>query len=260
MNTAATTPRSWSRPKWILALVLVFAAHIAFIYAFGSRVQPVPKEAVRPFTIRLTTTFGDWQELNDPTLFARPHPRGFAGATWMKRPVMSLPSFHWTEPPRTLALDASRLGESFGDSFRNSGTSSVQFAAMPAPEIAEPDLRIGRLALSRPFSLRTGGTLAGRKPINAPQSGTINSADLLTNTVVQVLVDPKGFVFSPTLLLPGSGSAVVDNKALEMAWTLRFETPTNQTAAWTVGTLIFEWQTAVQLENGVTNAPPKNSR
>lgn len=178
----------------------------------------------------------------------------------MKIPVMSPPSFHWTEPPRTLALDASRLGESFGDSIRNNGTSSFQFAALPAPEIAEPDLRIGQLAQSRPFSLRTGGSLTGRKPINAPQAGTINSADLLTNTVVQVLVDPKGFVFSPTLLPPGSGSAVVDNKALEMAWTLRFEMPANQTSVWTVGTLIFEWQTAVQLENGVTNASPKNSR
>ena len=257
MNVTTTAPRSWSGVKWMLALLLVFAAHIVFVYAFGSRVQPLPREAVLPFTIRFTTAFGDWQELNDPTLFARPHPRGFAGATWMKRPPIALPAFHWNEPSRSLALDTSKLGEGFGESIRNKNDPAVQFAALPSPEVPGLDLRISDLNVSRPFSLRTGGPLAGRRLINVPQPAAINSADLLTNTVVQVLVDTNGFVFSPTLLPPGSGSLAADNKALELAWTLRFESPSNKTA-WTVGTLIFEWQTAAMQENGATNAPPKN--
>ena len=171
--------------------------------------------------------------------------------------MIALPAFHWREPSRTLALDASKLGESFGESIRNNSDPAVQFAALPSPEVAGLDLRISDLTRSRPFSLRTGGPLAGRRLINMPQPAAINSVDLLTNTVVQVLVDTNGFVFSPTLLPPGSGSVAADNKALELAWTLRFEPPTTK-PAWTVGTLVFEWQTAAVQENGVTNAPPKN--
>jgi len=79
------------------------------------------------------------------------------------------------------------------------------------------------------------------------------SADLLTNTVVQVLVDADGNVVSPALLPPGSGDSRADQRALEVARTARFQPLRGSSPALTVGVLVFEWRTVA-----LTNAPASN--
>lgn len=113
MNEAAPVSGRWSAFKWVAAIVLVFAAHIGFIFAFGSRIQPVPREAPRQPSIRYVTADPDWLELTDTMLFARPHSKRFAGATWMKLPEISQPHFEWKSTAEPLPLDPAGLGEIF---------------------------------------------------------------------------------------------------------------------------------------------------
>lgn len=255
MNEAAPVSGRWSAFKWVAAIVLVFAAHIGFIFAFGSRIQPVPREAPRQPSIRYVTADPDWLELTDTMLFARPHSKRFAGATWMKLPEISQPHFEWKSTAEPLPLDPAGLGEIFSRTGNDAPGLPGHFSALTQPDSDVPDLEIAALVKSRASSIQAGGALAPRRMIEPPQPGTIRAADLITNTVVQVLVDGNGFVTSQMVLPPGSGSAQADAKALELSRAIRFESGNKTAAPWTVGTLIFEWQT-LPPENGTTNSPP----
>ena len=78
------------------------------------------------------------------------------------------------------------------------------------------------------------------------------SSELVSNSVVQVLVDAPGRIISAVLLTPGGGATQrkADAQALELARVAQFEPVA--AAALSVGTIIFEWQT---LPVPATNAP-----
>jgi TonB family protein len=88
------------------------------------------------------------------------------------------------------------------------------------------------------------------------------NSDILTNTIVQMVVNTQGWPISFTLL-SSSGLSAADESALGLARGLRFdplpggETDQNSSAsslsrlAW--GTLVFTWHTQPP---AATNAPP----
>ena len=88
-----------------------------------------------------------------------------------------------------------------------------------------------------------------------PEPGT----DLLTNSVVQLIVDARGNTFS-AVLLPNLNSrdpdqSRADQSALNLAQHARFEaTPTTGDAVGgiTFGTMVFQWQT---VPKPATNSP-----
>ena len=97
-----------------------------------------------------------------------------------------------------------------------------------------------------PSSLRVEGPLAIRPLRHPPPCGP--QADLLTNSIVHVLVNADGNVLSEVLLV-SSGLREADEEALRLAGTAQF-TPLSHDPethrpvsrlAW--GTLVFEWQT-----------------
>jgi hypothetical protein len=112
--------------------------------------------------------------------------------------------------------------------------------------------------ISIPSRLRIAGDLARLRlltPLHLPPQ---TNSDLLTNTVIQLMVDAQGRPFS-WALLNGCGDDQVDKQALtNYARAVRFAPP--QAAAlgtvpadkMTSGQLIFEWQTMP------SNAPPVN--
>lgn len=254
MNAAPTEPSTdaalhpddvaWSGTRLFITILVVFGLHIGLFFLLGDR-QPLPTRAVKnAAAFHLTERPTEAQQLDDPTLFALPHPRGFAGITWLRLPEINFPPFRWSEPPRMLPLPVAQLGTAF---LRLAESNNLpitrEFAATPGPittvlSPAEPPP-------SRTVStLRLNGNLSQRPLRNDRLTlPTPRAAEGLTNTVVQVLVDERGQVVSATILPPGSGVKETDLAALKFSRTLRFKPVTEDTAL-TVGRLVFEWATS----------------
>jgi len=252
MNGALPSPHAWSRRRWIIIIGLVFAAHIGLIFVFSDRRPALSRPPTSGTTLGLAENYDELLALNDPTLFALPHRKGFAGTTWLRVPEVTLQPFGWTEPPQYLALPMKELGLSFARLMNTNLQTSFELEtsstpALPVPTEAEPGMEMRTNS-----TLRLGNGLSGRRLLNPPVLRSWSSPDLLTNNVVQVLVDADGRVMSAIRLskLPGSGLEETDKEALELARTARFEPLPDQRAGPTLGTMIFEWHSLPP-----TNAP-----
>ena len=243
--------KPWSALRWVVAITLVFALHIGLIYALGSR-KPIELRPVKNAPVlTLTSTLTEFQQLDDPTLFALPHPRGFASVTWLRLPQIAFAPFRWTEPPRLLALPVEQLGEAFLRFANTNISPRLEIQSLPAVQITAVDPIETFDTSSRESRLRIAGDLARRQLLNEPASlQSWPSVDPLTNTLVQVFVDARGNVFSMVLQRPGSGSKDADQLALKLARDAKFNKVTGPGDAITKGLLIFEWQTISK-----TNAP-----
>lgn len=257
MNAVPTAPaeRSWPWHRWAFFIGLVFAVHVGFIFAFGDRQPIVPRAIVNAPALQFTTYRGEREQLNDPTLFALPHPNGFAGAAWMRRPQIEFTPFRWTEPPRLLALSGAQLGATFRQHRETNQFARLELEALPPPELTQLKPADPKISMARHSTASLGGDLAQRPWLNAPTGLPLQPAgELLTNSVVQVWVEADGQILSAALLLPGSGSKVSDQLALKLARAARFAPRPGGGAKLTHGTLIFEWQTVPQ--TNATPAPP----
>ncbi len=249
MNAAPTAPteRAWTWQRWALFIGIAFAAHIGFIFAFGDRTPIVARAIVNLPALQFTTHRSEREQLDDPTLFALPHPNGFAGTAWLRRPQIEFAPFHWTEPPRLLALSGDQLGATFQQHLAPKGFPRLEGEILPPPE---PTLLppLDRTFITARRSVPSlGGEITHRPWLNAPAAlPSWPAADLLTNSVVQVWVDANGQILSPALLLPGSGSKEADQLAIKLARTARFAPLPGNRAQLTPGTLIFEWHTVPQ--------------
>lgn len=253
MNNVAIEARGWS-PAWRWSwIAVVFAAQLGLIFALSDR-KPVPPRPPAPvLVVRLAPEWNERLALNDPTLFALPQRRSFAGAAWMKLPTLEFQPFRWTEPPRLLPIRLDDLGGAFAQFMGTNRFASLAFETKPTPELPPPVA----LAIGRPppanSTLRVAGDLANRSLLNPEELPPWPAADLLTNTVVQVLVSADGNVMSQTLLPPGCGDPKADQRALELARAARFLPRAVESPAMSVGVLIFEWRTTP-----LTNAPASN--
>ncbi len=231
-----------SSRRWAL-IALVFVAQIGLIAALSDRKPVAPGPSAPEIKLRLAADSSELLALRDPTLFALPQPQGFAGAAWLKIPTVPFQPYRWTEPPRLLPLRSEDLGLAFAQFMLTNRFEGVTFETRPAPNLPTPVApRIGGPPPTG-STLRAADDLAGRRLLNPPELPSWAGADLLTNTVVQVLVDTNGYVMSITLLPPGCGDPKADQLALELARAARFEPRSGAAPALTIGSLIFEWHT-----------------
>jgi hypothetical protein len=259
MNSALSEPRPWPRRRWWFLIALVFAAHLGLIFTLADRSPVVPRQPAGVPALKLVTDGSELLALNDPTLFALPHPRGFAGAAWLQVPSPPFRPFKWTEPPRWLALPLEQLGAVFARFMETNRFAPFQLELNPSPDLTVPELA-PEPAVAAQSALRLEGDLAQRRLLNPIDLTNQPSSDRLTNSIVQVLVDAMGNVFSPVLLPPGSGSKEADQGALDLAKIARFEPlarggasePANPAADLSGGLMIFEWHTVPPAE---TNTP-----
>jgi len=246
---------SWSRPRWVFYVTLAFAAHLGLIFSFGNRHPVVPRAVANAPTLQLSTRRSELQTLGDPMLFASPHPRGFAAGSWLKLPLVEFAPIRWTEPPQLLLLPPlARLGTAFLHYAQTNVAPPLELETLPPPGLAQLEAAPQPTALRQSSTVRVNGRLANRRWLNAPAIlRSWPAADLLTNSIVQVLTDTDGLILSAALMPPGSGSKAADQRALDLARSARFA-PANRTSGnLTVGTLVFEWHTAPLPE---TNSPP----
>jgi len=122
---------------------------------------------------------------------------------------------------------------------------------MPVPAPSSLDSLVPFLPEPQYFAgtsrLEIGGALKNRRLSAQPQLRSWPFTDLLSNTVVQVMVDLQGRTFSP-VVLERCGLKAADDRAVELAREMRFENmdPLGKLAGashMTMGELVFQWHT-----------------
>lgn len=231
------TGEGWSRNHWLTVVLLAFAAHIALVFLFGAKKQIAPRAVTNVPTLTLANTADELLALNDPTLFALPHQRDFAAIVWLKTPAVKAPSFRWTEPPRWLPLSAADLGATFGRLMPTNFFVRTPFDFQPVLMLSTPAAPMEPM-LAQNSTMKFEGELAQRQLPAQINLTNWPFADVLTPSVVQLLVDATGNVVSTVILTP-SGYDAADQRALAIARTLRFR----PAASLTMGRILFNWHT-----------------
>lgn len=260
-NGAAPPPRGTSRVKIWFAVALVFAAQVGVAFWLGN---PPPVKHFQPPAMPVIymadNRSRDLLALNDPTLFILPHRENFSGDAWLKMAPLKFSPTNWTEPARPLDLPKDQLGATFVAFMQTnrpprfqprieSGLDTEEAAIAPLPPISVP---------SRMFVEGDLAKLRLLTPLHLPPQ---TNSDLLTNTVIRMVVDAQGYPYS-AVIWAGCGKDQADDLALtNFARKVRFSppeaealraVPTNKMVS---GTLVFEWQT---VPPAPTNAPSGN--
>jgi hypothetical protein len=254
--------QTWNRQRWLYAILAGLTLHIALIWFFGRGPDPasgIPKPAS---TLHFATdpnaalTLAQFPDLHDAALLPMPGAHGFSLEGWLEFQPLSHILTDWTNAPRWLAPDATALGAQFNRLVDDSASLPQHAGDKPAPPLTDNRLLVSNIHTRQKSVLRLEGPLAqaGRSLLNPPELPSWTHSDLITNTVVQLLVDWQGWVFS-TALIASSGSAEADQWALRRAkalnWTPDAVRPTPPihpapAEALTLGKLVFQWHTLPQ--------------
>jgi outer membrane biosynthesis protein TonB len=159
-----------------------------------------------------------------------------------------------------LDLDTASLGQSFLSLAESNKGAPMLIADKPLPFPRPEFVPTNAPAVTR-SQVRFEGEVARRSLLSPLTLPPQTNSDVLTNTVVQVLVDAGGDVQSRALL-SSSGSSEADGVGLRLAANARFElvAPAAETgnpfSRVTWGKMIFQWQTVPRpATNGFPAAP-----
>ena len=269
MNADAPGPppiQTWTWSLWAAAIAIVFALHVVLIFTFGEHkpIQPVSVKNT-PSLALVNESPGDWEALNDATLFALPGNNGFAGSVWAEIPLsLELRKHDTIEAPHWLSQTNSVLTAGLGAAFhafvQTNRYGEIHFEFSPPAEAAAPEVST-EPPLPERSTMQIEGELAGRRLLTPLTLPAWQDTGIDAPSVVQVLVDAAGNVVSAALLpqdimtqgnpweprLNDDKSA--DQWAVALARTLRFaELPTdaartNALSRLAIGQLIFNWRT-----------------
>ena len=244
---------TWTRSRWLTVVVLVFAAHVGLLFAFGTRQPIVPRRPTKVPALQLAGDAGEILALTDPTLFALPHPMEFASAFRLQTSALQPPSFRWTEPSGWLPLSSNVLGAVFDEFMQTNRFAGFKLQLKPPLEFSAP-VAPTEPALAPASILRIEGDLAQRRLLNPVLVPSLPYPDVIAPSQVQVLVDAAGNVVS-AVVLPADNPQEsasrydgADRRALELARTARFAPGSRLT----LGRLTFNWHT---VPPPATNAP-----
>jgi hypothetical protein len=231
-------------------LALVFIAQLAIIFWLGARGPIYANGAAAVPGLRIAGPA--WHELlalKDPTLFALPHQQGFAGTAWLTVTNFGAEPYLWSEPPRWLTLPLDDLGAVFRHYIATNQFGPPEAPARLQPEFVSPEVSSGG-DLPRESRLHLTGGLTLARPVVL---ASWTNSEMLTNSVVQVLVGSEGRPESITLL-SGSGLKEADQTALQEAIRARFQrvsvpaaTATDRAGGLKWGQMVFEWHTVPPL-------------
>jgi hypothetical protein len=248
----AETP-PWGRLRWCASVLLIMLLHLGGLFALSDWGEVPPARTPDSFNVRLFAEPGEAHRLletyslNDPTLLAAVGPRGFSGPAWMNitPPPFKLPE--WSDSERWLTQDISVLGADFRSYVRTNLGATLSIANQPSPPPIRPT---GQARNPSPAaSVFVAGNLASRPLLAQPELKPVPTTNLLLPTQVEVLVNDKGFVFSPRLHpafgVRNEGQKAADREALKLIPQLQFaplkRLPGNNDFPFTKGHVIFQW-------------------
>jgi hypothetical protein len=250
MTGQVLQPVRWSRRRWTVTIVSLLLAQLALVSYFGERSHLLPRAVRSRTALHLafdplsTKQLADLATV-DPALFALPSLNGFSANGWLRFHEPDYRPEKWTEAPIYLALDAAQLGRGIESDETNAAPWPVSATRM-VPETVEP-ISLPPLPAPGGSTVQVEDALKTRKLLNFPSLPAWQNDDLLTNTVVQVLVDQAGNAIS-ALLLKSSGLKAADDFGLQTAASARFEPiapvfGSDPARTCVFGRLVFQWQT-----------------
>ena len=261
MRSRPADKRSWPVRRWLLVVAVIFVVQYGFITWLG---QPAIDTQFRgPRRVPVIAMLAGSREVDtpgvrNPTLLVLPSRDGFSGKAWLEPDPVADPARPWTEPARPLPPDVEQFGGTLHEFSRGNLFQRIDVARKPQPSIPEY-LPIETVAQS---TYRIEGDAARRRLLSNFKLESKPAAEILSNSVVQIAVDPAGNVFSAVLLGDGKcGSPEADADALALARSARFEPvvrdgpdrPVSLRPTLDWGLIVFHWNT-VPLPS--TNAVP----
>ena len=186
----------------------------------------------------------------DPELLTQPNPRGFS-EVWLKPAPLKHQLLSWAPPDIELPYPSNLLTQPLQAALASNAPPRAVAFVKPAPRLTQ--LAVAPLQMRQTNRLEIAGDLARRPLANfVPLINSWKHPDLLKPSIVQVMVNADGVVFTGTLI-GRSGLARADEFALDVALQkIRFQRLTNAPpgAAITAGNLLFHWHVN---PNSITN-------
>ena len=210
------------RSRFGLAVFIVFVLHVGLVFWFGER-PPAKSSAAEEAGFRVTPVEVSSLLLEDPTLFVLPHPRAVSGEVWIREPTHEFrPPVRLDPPARWLPMPREELGTAFVDFVRREWGGGFDPIVMNRPALIVPP-RSELVLKPVPSSLRIGGDLASRKVAHVPPLPLLQQTEPPTNSVIDVWVDERGYVFTAVPRGAGTALSAGDTNALRLAQLVRFE-------------------------------------
>ncbi len=264
MNSAVPALVRWSRRRWLYTVGAVFALQVGLVFYLGQREQRLPERPIFRTTIQQLVDeesaqqVAAWTALDDPTLLALPHLRGFSGPAWLRFAPLDYEPEERPEPPHGLPLDGRSLGSTFSQFLATNRVSPLLVAEKSIPPLPRYEPNFPNEPVPDHSRLRVEGELAAR-PLLAPlELKSWAHPEILSNSVVQVVVDDEGFTLSPVLLM-GCGRTEADLSALQLAGSTRFRPAARAGSGsheLTWGKLVFQWHTLPLPATNLSFTPP----
>jgi hypothetical protein len=246
MKSAIQERSSWTRGRFlgVVGVLLVLQAGLIFLFGDHSRPQPqLPPRSVRFRALGASVSEDQLMRqyfVGNPAVFPLPNPHGFSGRSWMDQRPLAYQSEKQLEPPDWLPLDAALLGTNFPVLPPGYQAILLDLVEQPARHDEALPLFLAPETVATQSVFRLEGGLNDRLLGAAPVLSRWPSPQLLTNSTVQIAVDPAGEVVV-TRLKARSGWDQADADALAKARALRFRPSPSAGTRW--GEAIFQWQT-----------------
>jgi hypothetical protein len=238
----------WSKRRWAYAIAGVLLLQVILVVGLGRRARPLPEHPIFRTTIRLAaggvaeTQILSVASREDPALLALPSLQGFSGRAWLAYPALNDEPPEEPEAPYWLALPESSLGASFSAFVSTNSFAPLLAAERPLPRLPRYEPSFPIEPVSAKSVLLVQGDLARRPLVTKFDLPAWPHSEILSNSVVQVLVDGDGLTVF-TALLSQSGRPDADARALELASRARFQAVRQRRDLLTSGRLVFRWQT-----------------
>ncbi len=255
MSSASSQSGSWGF-RWWAAVIFISAAQLALLVWLGEKEGARPASAAPGAVLQVVDALSKERlALPDPTLFALPHREAFSGSAWLSvSNAQEIKPFVWTEPAEYLNLLPQQLAACcFSPEAASPPDISARLAEFPA-DLSLPAPSQKQLFPDRSAVYVAGG-LRGRPMRTRFELPSRPNPELLTNSVVQLLVDAEGAVLSAILLGPGCGLKEADDYAVSKAAVARFAPvphdpeDTSPFSGLTWGELVFQWHTLPSTNN-----------
>jgi hypothetical protein len=246
MKNAVQQASSWTRGRFFGIMGVLFVLQAGLIILFGDRSRPLPPWSAPSVRFRaLGASVSEDQLLRqffvgDPAVFSLPTRHGFSGRGWLDQRPLEYQPENQLEPPKWLPLDMALLGANFP--VHRPGSEPILAALAetkaryeePLPDFLTPE------TIPTQSVFRLEGALRDRLLGAGPSLRAQPSEKLLTNSVVQIAVDPAGEVVAARLDA-SCGSPEADADAAAQARALRFRPFPSAGMQW--GEAVFQWQT-----------------
>jgi TonB family protein len=230
----------WPRAKWVTIIMLVLALETVFFLRVPHPVTPASGEPSTSPSVVFSERAAnpELSEVQSPTLFASANVRGFSGLAWLIKKPWRAPAENGLPPAEFLiAEDAKPVQSSL-----NGALPAAENVLLHIRPPAQPDVFEHR-GPPRDENSRLRVEGLDRQLSSVPSLPPQYATDALKPSVVQVLVQEDGSVFSARLL-SSSGSKTADSAALNVARKTWFEPAKGQERDERIATgkLIFEWR------------------